>query len=1119
MICAENKTYLIVWILLFSLTNAVSQSASQLDSLKQNYKTAAKARSELARTFAIENAVPLSQNTSEGKHLLLVDVKDGVPVYLSGLNSDAAATTGASKIQGGINGLNIEGEGMLIGVWDEGSAVDHIELGGRVVTKEVNNHQTHASHVTGTIIAAGINPLAKGMAPKGKVTNWYFDNDLAEMAALTKPDENSLLLSNHSYGTVTGWVKINGNWFWTGNTTISNDEDYRFGFYGAKAAELDRLANLAPYYTIVWAAGNDRGEPGDGSRPPDCNGGTGYDCIIPESVAKNILTVGAVNKTTTYTGPSSVAMSSFSSWGPTDDGRIKPDVVGAGVNLFSLSASGVNAYGFLSGTSMATPNVTGSLALLQDLYRQLHGGSAMRSSTLKALAIHTAKEAGPLPGPDYSFGWGLVDVEGAAKLLVSEDGTSTVIREESLLDGTTFEITLLPKANQKITATIAWNDPAAEPTTPALDPIKLMLVNDLDIKLVAEGGTTNYPWLLDPSTPSAQAIKGDNYRDNVEKLEFNLPAVKPYKLVVSHKGKLVNDSQDFSLILTYQPAQQGGNTLYWVGDSGNWGDNTHWSLSSGGPSALLVPGPNDRIIVDENSFDGVGVDEIRLIQNQSCRSLKWLRKKEAKLNLQGISLTINRELVIGNGLFGTAGSGSIRCATAATSKGNLSFSNANLGQVQLLVDGGEWTLKGNLQIDDLEVKQGELSVTKSLLKLKKLTANSLASKKVRLNMSVIEIANQSDINGEQLQLETVESSIYLKGETVILNWNDVSLAGTLKIEGSTVSINGSNAIDTLDILPGSAVILAPSTNLTVKSIVHLAGLPDNTVTISSTTKASLTPITHFLLCADYLNVTNVDLIGSARINVGVSGTLSNAANWLSQPCESVLFADFDEKYLCQNGFTEFTDKSLNATTWKWLFGNEESAINSSNLQHPFHEFIKAGPSNVRLEVSDGQSIHAYTKQIEIASSVVEKNKIAINSNELMSLSTAASYQWFLNEQMINGANARSYSHAGKDGVYRVVIELGNDCNLSSDLATITGVEEKVGLTEIYPNPVRDFLSIRNNDLSPAKVSLTDLQGRLLIEAELSAELLLPVSNLSSGIYVLRIRKQDRQIVRRIVVEN
>src|SRR5690606_21953592 len=168
--------------------------------------------------------------------------------------------------------------------------------------------------------------------------------------------------SNHSYGIVLGFTQDEGGWSWTGNSSISTQEDYRFGFYSSQSRTIDNIAFNAPYYTIVWAAGNDRSDTGDGTRPADGNGGTGYDCIGPEASAKNNITVGAVLKVSNYNGPSSVVMSNFSSWGPTDDGRIKPDLVGAGVSIYStgVSSSGQDTYSFAQGTSMSAPNATGS---------------------------------------------------------------------------------------------------------------------------------------------------------------------------------------------------------------------------------------------------------------------------------------------------------------------------------------------------------------------------------------------------------------------------------------------------------------------------------------------------------------------------------------------------------------------------------------------------------------------------------------------------------------------------------------------------------------------------------------------------------------------------------------
>src|SRR5690606_37480618 len=415
--------------------------------------------------------------------------------------------------------------GMVVGVWDAGLVKDHVEFASRILTRQGTELSDHSTHVTGTIGATGIDPAAKGMAPKAQLSLWDFINDEAEMANLAKPDQTSLLFSNHSYGVVLGFIQDENGWSWTGNSSISTQEDYRFGFYTSKSRTIDQIAFNAPYYTMVWAAGNDRSDSGDGSHPADGNGGTGFDSIGPEGSAKNNITVGAVLKVSNYTGPSSVVMSPFSSWGPTDDGRIKPDLVAAGVSIYStgVSSSGQDTYSFAQGTSMSAPNATGSLALLQELYRDLHAGNYMKAATLKALAIHTAREAGLNPGPDYSFGWGLLDVGAAAEVLLAQDQESTVILENTLMNNDVFTFTFEPESNTKVTATIAWTDPPGTPVAPQLDPATRMLVNDLDIRIFDSGGNEVLPWTLNPASPASPAVRGNNSRDNVEKIDFDQP--------------------------------------------------------------------------------------------------------------------------------------------------------------------------------------------------------------------------------------------------------------------------------------------------------------------------------------------------------------------------------------------------------------------------------------------------------------------------------------------------------------------------------------------------------------------------------------------------------------------
>ncbi|MEQ9415645.1 MAG: S8 family serine peptidase, partial [Cyclobacteriaceae bacterium] len=381
----------------------------------------------------------------------------GVPIYIQSDNAGVATSLGVDELRnGGSLGLNLEGEGIEIGIWDEGKVRnDHIEYIGRVTQIDApSEFNFHASHVLGTMIATGVNANAKGMAPKATVSAFDFFNDVSEMTGQAAPDQSSIVLSNHSYGTLSGWSNNSGDWQWFGDASISTTRDWKFGFYNSTSGFYDDIAYSAPYYLIVKSAGNDNSDVGDGSKPPDCDP---FDCIPTNGVAKNILTVGAVKKLVgPYTNASDVEITSFSSFGPTDDGRIKPDIVAPGQAVFSTSSNSASAYQTLNGTSMSSPAATGTLILLQELHKNLNAGNLMKSATLKALAIHTAREAGPNTGPDYMFGWGLLDAESAAKTLIEKDDQNIFVDELSLNSGEVFELTLEPKENTKITATLVW---------------------------------------------------------------------------------------------------------------------------------------------------------------------------------------------------------------------------------------------------------------------------------------------------------------------------------------------------------------------------------------------------------------------------------------------------------------------------------------------------------------------------------------------------------------------------------------------------------------------------------------------------------------------------------------
>ena len=513
-----------------------------------------------------------------GKVLELQSIgSDGRPVFYITNNYSAADTVGTDELwPGGALGLNLTGIDMTIGEWDAGAVEgDHPDLWPRVTQKDNPAEiSAHATHVAGTLIGSGdsLYLQARGMAYRADLDAYDWNLDAQEMidAAL-----DGLLVSNHSYGIAAGWVAIGGappdNWWWIGGQ--GNSEDPNFGYYDAQAQTWDEIAFNAPYYLIVKAAGNDRWDlgPEDGeeysvvdpngilietsynSRPADC-GQTGYDCLPTASVAKNILTIGAVDDVPggyqPLAGPASVQMTGFSSWGPADDGRIKPDIVANGWMVFSTYpwdpyfASAI-------GTSMAAPNVSGSLLLLQEHYANLYSGSYLRAATLKALAIHTADESGAADGPDYEYGWGLLNASKAAQVIGDNGNGIHQIVEGSLADeSSATEVIDVTQDGARVTATLVWHDPPATPAIPLLNPTALMLVNDLDLR-VSGNSNVHLPWVLDPNQPAAPATRGDNFRDNVEKVQFTANTGS-YEVITSHKGVL-GAPQDYSLIISIAP--------------------------------------------------------------------------------------------------------------------------------------------------------------------------------------------------------------------------------------------------------------------------------------------------------------------------------------------------------------------------------------------------------------------------------------------------------------------------------------------------------------------------------------------------------------------------------------
>ena len=499
--------------------------------------------------------------------LMRLDASGKPEYYITG-NLNAARTSETDHLwTGGVSGLNLTGEGMLIGEWDGGGVLTtHQEYnngsGTRVTQRDspASLHY-HSTHVAGTLIAEGQLNAAHGMASDAHLDAYDWDSDKAEM--ITAAANDDLIISNHSYGQIRGWTYSDPNWLWYGDPTISASEDYLFGFYNDASHDLDQIALNAPHYLMCYCAMNDRNDDHSGQhyyydgsdwvssyawREQD-GGSDGYDCLVNNVVAKNVMAVGAVADIPAgYSSPADVVLEDYSNCGPTDDGRIKPDIVANGQSLYSTWHTGNSHYDYLSGTSMATPTVTGTITLIQEYYEEEHGGF-MNAPVAKALAINTAHEAGTADGPDYRFGWGLLNATGMADMVTRDVDEGGLIVETILTENQISNYTYYCDGSSDINVTICWNDPPHDALTPALDPSTRVLVNDLNLRIYNESKATYYPWKLDGNNPANAAYKGGNYRDNVETVNIKNPAAGYYTVRVNESGTLEGGEQSYALII------------------------------------------------------------------------------------------------------------------------------------------------------------------------------------------------------------------------------------------------------------------------------------------------------------------------------------------------------------------------------------------------------------------------------------------------------------------------------------------------------------------------------------------------------------------------------------------
>ncbi len=544
-----KKKYSLLFSILLVCGSVFGQSKEDIQKITAEYNLSKlkeketfyrkKAREEKEKAIAVAKAKnwPIYTVKDNGSVSELMKLSpEGFPIYYATDNVDAARSTRTNHLNtNGSLGLNLNGQGMTVRVWDGGNVrTTHNAFGGRVtIGDDAANPANifHATHVTGTMIASANPANIKGMAfqANARTFNWTDDESEAVSEAI-----GGMLISNHSYG-----VPITNN-----GVTVPS---WYIGAYSSDAAAWDDITYDAPFFLPVMSAGND----GQNNNNPEPSS-FGYDKLTSNKTAKNSLIVANCQDVTTATNGtvvlSNILINPSSSQGPTDDLRIKPDITGNGTGLTSSSNISNTATGSSTGTSMSSPNVAGTLILLQQHNKNITN-SFMRAATLKGIACHTADDAGQI-GPDPIFGWGLLNAKVAAET-ITNNGLSSWISEENLITGQTFTMNVNSNGTTPLIASISWTDLAGAPYSGnegANNPTPV-LVNDLDIR-ITRNGTTFYPWKLTSDFESPAIRTGDNAVDNIEQIKIDNPPAGQYTITVTNKRALVTGSQKYSLIIT-----------------------------------------------------------------------------------------------------------------------------------------------------------------------------------------------------------------------------------------------------------------------------------------------------------------------------------------------------------------------------------------------------------------------------------------------------------------------------------------------------------------------------------------------------------------------------------------
>jgi len=504
----------------------------------------------------------------------LAEVAEVEPFVPPTLSNDLARTiVGVDALAAAVPaGLNLTGAGQTIGVADTGIDAAHADFTGRIAglvalgrVGDSSDPHGHGTHVTGTALGdgRGSNGTLRGAAPGARVFMQSLLDAQGGLGGLPLQLEDlfepayqaGARIHNNSWGSATG------------------------ARYTMNCSEVDAFVAHRRDMLIVIAAGND----GNGANPVrSAPGFVDWSSIGSPASAKNALVVGASRSTRASGGFSTRryqdvwprayptapiatetvsgnpdALAAFSSRGPCDDRRIKPDVVAPGTDIASTKSSiaslqhfwgpypGSAQYAFMGGTSMAAPLVAGMAALLREYFAS-RGMNEPSAALLKATLINGARWltgadaiADHPQCPNHHQGFGCVDLRttipnpGQPALRLEWLDTWQTPAAQFTRTGQRFRYTFRVGGTLPLRLCLAWTDLPARGTQNGL----AFLVQDPNNQRLM-GNTGLLGQIIDPDP--------DN---NVHVVRLDNPPAGDY-IVQIFARNLLKPPQDFAFVVS-----------------------------------------------------------------------------------------------------------------------------------------------------------------------------------------------------------------------------------------------------------------------------------------------------------------------------------------------------------------------------------------------------------------------------------------------------------------------------------------------------------------------------------------------------------------------------------------